>query len=427
LIIQLLNNLFNLLFKHSTWTLFLVSICLLNDKHKIESCARNNKNIQNLQKKYSIMAVSMKNTKKEILDVYQDLVRENKALQAEVTKLKAENKTLQSNLEKNIAPQKSAPKVQSFAKAEPKQVSNNDLNGGYQSVESVVMAFENIKGNVGVAISGLSDNLTKEAANLAVLQDESNQIETQLLELHQIEEAEENTLSALIQEYIEKSESFEKIITQTGKEQLQAEEEAKKAYEEAEDLHNSTLSERKKEWQTKLDREEETYQYEKNLTRQQLKDEAAQLAKSRAEELTNLKEEQEKEWALREKLLAEKEESYEQATQKAEELPKKLDSETKRAYESTKAAIQRDNKATSDLLAKENEGKKRIAERQINALSSKITQQNEQIKFLNLQLTSALKEAKELAIKAIDGASGAKSLAALREVAFEQAKQNGKK
>ncbi|WP_375561708.1 hypothetical protein ACE193_03920 [Bernardetia sp. OM2101] len=374
------------------------------------------------------MAVSMKNTKKEILDVYQDLVRENKSLQAEVTKLKAENKTLQNNLEKNIAPQKSTSKVQAFTKAEPKPVSNNGLNGGgYESVESVVTAFEHIKGNVGVAISGLSDNLTKEAANLAVLQDESNQIETQLLELHQIEEAEENTLSKLVQEYIEKSESFEKIITQTGKEQLEAEEEAKKAYEEAEDLHNSTLSERKKEWQMKLDREDENYQYEKNLTRQQIKDEAMQLAKSRAEELENLKEEQEKEWTLREKLLAEKEESYEKATEKAEELPKKLDSETKRAYESTKAAIQRDNKATSDLLAKENEGKKRIAERQINALSGKITQQNEQIKSLNLQLTGALKEAKELAIKAIDGASGAKSLAALREVAFEQSKQNGKK
>ncbi|WP_338813915.1 hypothetical protein V9L05_00295 [Bernardetia sp. Wsw4-3y2] len=373
------------------------------------------------------MAVSMKSTKKEILDAYQDLIRENKSLQAEVTKLKVENKTLQSNLENNITSQKSAPKTQSFAKAEPKQISTTNLGGGYQSVESVVTAFEHIKGNVGIAISGLSDNLTKEAANLAVLQDESNQIETQLLELHQIEEAEENTLSKLIQEYIEKSESFEKIITQTGKEQLQAEEEAKKAYEEAEDLHNSTLSERKKEWQTKLDREEETYHYEKNLARQQIKDEAMQLAKSRTEELENLKEEQEKEWTLREKLLAEKEESYEKATEKAEELPKKLDSETKRAYESTKAAIQRDNKAKSDLLAKENEGKKRIAERQINALSSKITQQNEQIKSLNTQLTGALKEAKELAIKAIDGASGAKSLAALREVAFEQSKQNGKK
>ncbi len=373
------------------------------------------------------MAVSIKSTKKEILDAYQELGRENKALQAEVTKLKAENQTLQNNLAKGMTTQKSAPQPQSFAKAEPKQVSTPNLNGGYQSVESVVMAFENIKGNVGVAISGLSDNLTKEAANLAILQDESNQIETQLLELHQIEEAEENTLSALIQEYIEKSESFEKIISQTGKEQLQAEEEAKKAYEEAEDLHNSTLSERKKEWQMKLDRENETYHYEKNLTRQQLKDEAVQLAKSRAEELENLKEEQEKEWALREKLLAEKEESYNKATEKAEELPKKLENETKRTYESTKAAIQRDNKAKSDLLAKENEGKKRIAERQINALSSKITQQNEQIKLLNLQLTGALKEAKELAIKAIDGASGAKSLAALREVAFEQSKQNSKK
>lgn len=377
------------------------------------------------------MAVSMKSTKKEILDAYQELGRENKALQAEVTKLKAENQTLQSNLGKGMTTQKPAPQPQSFVKTEPKQVSTpsqNDISrGGYQSVESVVMAFEHIKGNVGVAISGLSDNLTKEAANLAVLQDESNQIETQLSELHQIEEAEEDTLSKLIQEYIEKSESFEKSITQTGKEQLQAEEDAKKAYEEAEDLHNSTLSERKKEWQTRQDRENETYQYEKNLTRQQLKDEATQLAKSRAEELEKLKEEQEKEWALREKLLAEKEESYEKAAEKAEELPKKLENETKRAYESTKAAIQKDNKAISDLLAKENEGKKRIAERQVDALSSKISQQNEQIKFLNLQLTGALKEAKELAIKAIDGASGAKSLAALREVAFENSKQNNKK
>ncbi|WP_291720435.1 hypothetical protein [Bernardetia sp.] len=370
------------------------------------------------------MAISMKNTKKEIIDAYRSLERENKSLQAEITKLKTENRTLQSNLEKGLTVQKVVQTKAQPIKTTP-AVSFN--GGGYQSVESVVTAFENIKGNVGIAISGLSDNLTKEAANLAVLQEESNEIESQLLELHQIEEAEESTLSDIIREYIEKSESFEKIITQTEKEQLEAEEEAKKAYEEAEDLHNSTLSERKKEWQTSLDRENEAYHYQRNLERQQIKDEAAQLAKVRAEELATLKEEQEKEWALREKLLSEKEQSYEEATQKAEELPKKLDNETKRVYEKTKAVIQRENKSKSDLLAKENEGKKRIAERQITALSGKIAHQDAQIKSLNAQLTSALKEAKELAIKAIDGASGAKSLAALREVAFEQSKQNGKK
>ena len=375
-------------------------------------------------KKNSIMAISMKSTKKEILDAYQNVIKENKLLQSEITKLKTENRTLQNNLEKGLTVQKV---VQTTTQPVSKSPAVSSNGGGYQSVESVVTAFENIKGNVGIAISGLSDNLTKEAANLAVLQEKSNEIESQLLELHQIEEAEEDTLSSIIQEYIEKSESFEKIIVQTEKQQLEAEEEAKKAYEEAEDLHNSTLSERKKEWQTSLDRENEAYHYELNLTRQQIKDEASQLAKARAEELATLKEEQEKEWALREKLLSEKEQSYDEATQKAEELPKKLDSETKRVYEKTKAIIQRENKLKSDLLAKENEGKKRIAERQIAALSSKIAHQDAQIKSLNTQLTGALKEAKELAIKAIDGASGAKSLAALREVAFEQSKQNGKK
>lgn len=370
------------------------------------------------------MAISMKNTKKEILDAYQAMARENKTLQAEVTKLKSENNTLQNNLAKGLATQKV---VQTKAQPVKKTPVVSSNGGGYQSVESVVTAFENIKGNVGIAISGLSDNLTKEAANLAVLQEESNEIEKQLLELHQIEEAVETTLSDIIREYIEKSESFEKIISQTEKEQLEAEEDAKKSYEEAEDLHNSTLSEHKNEWQTSLDREDEAYHYQRNLKRQQIKDESAQLAKARAEELATLKEEQEKECALREKLLSEKEQSYEKATQKAEELPKKLDSETKLTYEKTKAAIQKENKSKSDLLAKENEGKKRIAERQIAALSSKIASQDAQIKSLNAQLTGALKEAKELAIKAIDGASGAKSLAALREVAFEQSKQNGKK
>jgi len=60
-----------------------------------------------------------------------------------------------------------------------------------------------------------------------------------------------------------------------------------------------------------------------------------------------------------------------------------------------------------------------LNEVKITVLQKNIENQEKKIILLNKQLSEVLKEAKELASKAIDGASSAKSFEALREMNFE--------
>ena len=83
-------------------------------------------------------------------------------------------------------------------------------------------------------------------------------------------------------------------------------------------------------------------------------------------------------------------------------------------------------KIAADLQQKENEGKRRVYELRVQQLDETVTKQNEQIAELSRQLATALKQAQDLAIKAIDGASSSNSYAAVKEIALEQAKTSAK-
>src|SRR5690606_30865306 len=98
----------------------------------------------------------------------------------------------------------------------------------------------------------------------------------------------------------------------------------------------------------------------------------------------------------------------------------------KRATEEGIGIARKQAKIKSDLLAKEVEGNRRIAEFKIQALDETISKQREQIVNLSRQLEAASRQAQDLAVKAIEGASNASSFDAIKEIALEQAKNAGK-
>ena len=76
-----------------------------------------------------------------------------------------------------------------------------------------------------------------------------------------------------------------------------------------------------------------------------------------------------------------------------------------------------------DRLKKEAETEKRLASLQVKTLEDTITRQAAQIDGLQKQMEEAKQQVQDIAVKAIEGASGAKALAHINQIAMEQAKR----
>ena len=111
---------------------------------------------------------------------------------------------------------------------------------------------------------------------------------------------------------------------------------------------------------------------------------------------------------------------------RAAAAPKELEAAIARADAEGTGIAKRQAKLTADLLQKADEGKRRVFGLKVAALEETIARQNEQVSELSKQLATALKQAQDLALKAIDGASSSSSFAAVKEIALEQAKTSQK-
>jgi colicin import membrane protein len=74
------------------------------------------------------------------------------------------------------------------------------------------------------------------------------------------------------------------------------------------------------------------------------------------------------------------------------------------------------------LLERDREMDKRVTELKIKALEEMITQQQIQITLLQTRLEDTTRQVQDIAIKAIEGASGSKALGHINQIAMEQAK-----
>ena len=75
------------------------------------------------------------------------------------------------------------------------------------------------------------------------------------------------------------------------------------------------------------------------------------------------------------------------------------------------------------LLKKEAETEKRLSIMPVKTLEETIARQSAQIVALQKQVDEAKQQVQDIAVKAIEGASGAKALAHINQIAMEQAKR----
>ena len=278
------------------------------------------------------------------------------------------------------------------------------------SVDAVVGEISNLGLQVSKSLAALSDQLVQEVNRLATVREAVTLEQKELERLHKIDVA-ATAVDQLVQDYSRQKDQLEAEIsaqrTAWAEEQKQSEQERKEQEE--------TLKKQRQ-------REAEEYEYRKALERKKAQDKYDEEIKLLARANKEKQEALEKSWREREDALKASEEELQRLRKEATEFPARLRQESERAAAEAVRATEQKFEQRILLLSKDSEGEKRLADLRIKALEENLTRQSAQTTALEKQLEEAKRQVQEIAVKAIEGASGARALSHINEIAMEQAK-----
>lgn len=377
--------------------------------------------------------IQAKSTKAEILEAYQELEAAFKGLQAQKATAPAAPPPAAPAPAKEEVKQPSvattSPSSTSATPKEKKMATTTTLDllpkledGAVRaSMDAVIKGLGQLGEQFNTALSQLSTSLLVEATRLKDVCTKVEDESTRLTTLYGLK-IEEDTLGILLKQYADTSVQSEETSRRKREETEKAWLEKTQAWQREKEETAQRLQEQNQADKKTQTREETAYRYELTLNRNRSEEDYAQQRKQQQQELETFKEKRLKDWAEREKLLAEREKQFEEAKAKVEKFPKDLEAAIKKAKDEGTGIARHQAKNKADLLAKEFAGEEEVSRLKIRALEEEVTKQSTQIERLNQQLEAALKQVQELAVKAIEGSSSHSSLQALKEVALEQAK-----
>ncbi len=354
---------------------------------------------------------SLRNTKTEILNAYNDLLKQlDKLKQAKTTTIRSASQSQRQ--------------TDALVKYDTKSTTSMLHNA---MVEAIIKNLHQMKSQFSDAASVLQQELSVEAVNLQALNNEVSQYIEQLKSLHQIE-FNENSLATLIQKYETTAELQQQELTEQKQALSDELSKQQEQWQKQQQSHTHMVKEQEKELKKQRKREAQEYKYELEQHHSQDQDKFKQQQKAYADELKTIEEEQQQQWQQQEAVLAKREQQAQELKDKAQGLDKELALAIKKAEEEGTGIAKRQIKNQVNLLQKEHEGKQRVFELKIASLEQTIAKQSHQIQELSKQLNTALKQAQDLAVKALEGNANASSLEAMKQIALEQAKnaQKGK-
>ncbi len=353
-----------------------------------------------------------KNTKAEILQAYEELLKEQAALKTQLE---------QKPTEKPSA-SKEQPKPE--PKTEPK-IAMTQTTTIQQKMNNTIQSLANIQLGFGSAANELSEQLTTKAAKLAEIQQVVSEEVAQLSELHNLEVS-EDILDILIQTYEDNEKAYQEEYSQRYEVLSQELLELNNNWQKEQEEHQRNIKERNENLNRTRQRDAAEYKYDLELQRKLTNDEYAQEQKLLNNQLEEEKQTTEKQWNEREKIIADREKEFAELKAKVEAFPKDKETAIKKATEEGKGIATYQAKVKSDLYGKEVEGQKRFYEQRLQSLEQTITNQQTRLENLSRQLESALRQVQDLAVKAIEGSSNVNSYQAMKEIALEQAKSQAK-
>ena len=345
------------------------------------------------EKKFQPKKLSLSNTKQEMLEAYQAVLKQLEALK-----------------EGELKPEK---KLEEKRAKEVVQVAES------LSTEGITKEINNLKIEISKMLAQISDHLEQEINKFKAIQSAISLKEKELQELYEIEKS-AVSLAALIESQNQKRLAFEaemaerkEALTQEIELLRKQREEEKKKYEE--EIKERDLIEKKR-----REREREEYEYsfkrEQKLAKDRFEDEKAKLEK----EIQAKKEQMENELREREKAIAAREEELNELRKRVSAFPKEMEMALNKAVKETTEKLNAEAKNREELMKKEFLGEKNVLTTRIDALEKVVKEQNEQITRLTQQLEKAYQQVQEIAVKTIEGSSALKSLTNLQQWLGEQ-------
>ena len=325
--------------------------------------------------------ISMANTKREMLDAYNTLLKQ-----------------LQEKGQAEVSPER---------KAEEKRVKEVEHIADSLSSEKIAKDVSNLKIEIGKMLGELSERLESEVNEFRDIQKAIKFKEKELEEVYEIEKS-AATLTALVEAQHQKRKEFESEI-----ETLRAE------WEKEKKLHEAQLKERDGSEAKRREREKEEYLYafrrEQQMAKDKFEDEKAKLEK----EIKLKKEQAEKELVEREKAIAEKETELNELRKKVSSFPNEMESAVNKAVKETTDKLQQESENREELLKKDFNGERNVLTMRVKSLDETVKQQSEQITKLSQQLERAYQNIQGIAVKTVED----RSFSGLQGLLTEQTKK----
>ena len=352
-----------------------------------------------------------RNTKAQILDAYNELLKERNQLEKQIDKLQQ-------------PPPVSETKPSSPVKKPSQQLIVPDR--AQAKMTATINTLAGLQAGFGSAVSELSEKLTSKAAQLQSLRIAVAGELEQLKDLHNLDDIQADTLDTLIQTCEDNSKAFESEFGQRRDTLDHNLRDLKQAWAKEQEEHKRSVKERNEEQQKTSQREAQEYKYTLTLQRSLAQAEYDQAQEERYRQLAEAKQILEEQWAEREKAIALQEQQFAELKAKVEAFEKEKEAAIKHAKQEGERTTSAQTKIMADLRNKELDGFKQVYELRIQALEQTIKTNEERIQMLSQQLASALKQVQDLAVKAIEGASNIQSFEAFKSLAMEQAKNQMK-
>jgi len=364
--------------------------------------------------------LSTSNTKQEMLDAYNVVVKQ-----------------LQAKDEIELKPEK---------KVEEKRVAEVLKTAEDVSMDGIATHIAGLKTEIGKTLSQVSDRLEVEAEKLSKVRQAVDIKEGELRELYAIEK-EAQTFAALIQAQAQKRDEFETRMTDEqealesrmtsdreafmakmtlDREGLTREIELTRAkWAEEKKTRDAETKELEAAEKKKREREKEEFEYgfkrEQKLAKDVFEDEKGRLEK----EIEARQTEMESALAAREKAVAEKEKVFAELDRKTNSFPKELEAAVTKAVQDTTERLTAEAKNRGELLQKGFEGEQKVLTTRITSLEQMVKEQREQIGRLTQQLEKSYEKVEDIAVKAVQSASSTQSATNLQQLVAEQVRKQG--
>lgn len=338
-------------------------------------------------------AISLKNTKNEILEAYHQALEQ---LQTKRTS-KQEVKLIEE-------------KKEIVAKA----VSN--------STDDIVKNIATLKLSLVRSLEDTEEQLLTSHKQLTTLQQAIVIQSKELADLHEIK-INADTLAALLHAQKEKELTFDASIKERTNQFEQEMNQKRATWKKEQEEVDLSSKDQQQQTQKARKREEEEYLYQRDLMRQKECDQYNQEKESLEKELTTKRIALEQEFKAREQAIVAQEKEYQLLKQQAEIMPKELQ---KAIQDTTKSVTERltfQFDYETKLAQKEVEGERKLYQQMKEGLEAKVAQLEAQVTHLADKTNQANLQVQDIAVKAIESSSLQRFIPGYGEKVGEQAKQ----